>query len=464
MKDIQKAEEMDRLYNQIVLDEFQTNPAFRERAGFFSVKKTDPKKENGLMMSLKPKFNTERQEKTVKVAVETIMTGLHKIEKALAKGDKRVQDCMGLEDEEVEMLRFPLKYQNRYPFVRFDAALDKNAFKVIEINLNCPGGPGVIDQATEQFDQLSTIRKLKKIKLIRNVKGYNDELLKVLMRCFRESGGREKKPNIIILQWKEDQVVSFETLDISLSFQKKGHRVRIVDPREVEYSEGCLAHEGFRSNLILKWFDIEVLWREKEAYVALLKVLREGSVVLVNPMSAAVMATKSSFAVMTSPEFRHLFTSKERAVFGKHVPWTRLFEEKISTDATGKKIELVDFALKKRESVVLKPAVGTYGREVHVGISYAEKDWEEKVRNIIKSPERYIIQERAVFSVECFPAIRDGNLIFERKKIDILPMLFYGKFFGSFSRCAPGYILNGYQGGIGALNYTIIENINGSRK
>ena len=168
------------------------------------------------------------------------------------------------------------------------------------------------------------------------------------------------------------------------------------------------------------------------------------------------MATKSSFAVMTSNEFGYLFSNKEKRAFRRHVPWTRLFFEGNSDTSTGKKIELVKYAKLNRDRIILKPAVGTCGKNVFVGAAYSQDKWISTVNKIISQKKRYIIQERVQILQEFFPAIRGGNMIFEKRRIDILPMLFDGKYRLSWSRCAYGYILNGYQGGIFGLNYTVL--------
>ena len=156
---------------------------------------------------------------------------------------------------------------------------------------------------------------------------------------------------------------------------------------------------------------------------------------------------------MTSPKFKRLFSFRERSIFSKCVPWTRLFGDYVSDTINGKKINLVKYALENKDRLILKPAVGTCGKNVFVGITYSDKEWSQIIRDVLT--QRYIIQERVEILEEYFPAIRNGNLIFEKRRIDILPMMFQGKYFGSWSRCASGYILNGYQGGIIGINYTI---------
>jgi hypothetical protein len=56
---------------------------------------------------------------------------------------------------------------------------------------------------------------------------------------------------------------------------------------------------------------------------------------------------------------------------------------------------------------------------------------------------------------EIFPEIIDGELIFRKKRIDVNPYLFSNKYHSSVSRCAGGYILNGYRGAIFGINYVI---------
>ncbi|MEK7598108.1 MAG: hypothetical protein AAB487_00020 [Patescibacteria group bacterium] len=454
MNEQEKIEKVNLQYNQIILNEFLKNKKFVQYADNFSGEKSNIQ-EGFLPTTLKPRFNTRKQEYIVKNAVETIISGLKKIEKALIKGDIKLKIFMGLNNKEIEILKIPRKYKNPYPWIRFDAALIDKMFKIIEINLNFPGGPGAVDEIGEKFSKLSSIKKISLITKIKLNKGANHHLFRVFMDYYKEAGFKKAKPNLLILRWS-DYDVTMDSDSIAKYFIKKGCNTVIADPRDVTFDKDCLKYKGFKANLVLKWFDLDILLERQKTCVELMKAIKSEKIVIINPLSASVMATKSSFAVMTSKEFGYLFSNKEKRAFRRHVPWTRLFFEGNSDTSTGKKIELVKYAKLNRDRIILKPAVGTCGKNVFVGAAYSQDKWISTVNKIISQKKRYIIQERVQILQEFFPAIRGGNMIFEKRRIDILPMLFDGKYRLSWSRCAYGYILNGYQGGIFGLNYTVL--------
>ena len=71
---------------------------------------------------------------------------------------------------------------------------------------------------------------------------------------------------------------------------------------------------------------------------------------------------KSGFEVFTNPDFAGFFSPAERSMFRKYLPWTRLIRERRTTDKAGRPIDLVPYAIKNREQLILKPSRAYGGR------------------------------------------------------------------------------------------------------
>ncbi len=458
MEEQKIVEKYNLMWNRLFFEEFFSNPEFMDFARNFSAERSDyTKGANFLPTTLKPRFNTLKQEELIRESTENIISALKKIEQELVKGNKELQDFMGLNENQMEVLKFPCRYKNSYFWVRFDCALEDLSLKVLEINLNFPGGPGFLDEIYENFAKLSIIDKFSKFTEIKPNYGLNEIFYQTALKNYKEAGFEENKPNIIIL--KMDELgYAMDSESVKKYFEKNGHKVVIVDPSRVKYDGKYLIYGDHKANLILKWFDIDDLFKKKGKCKDFYKALKDNSLALMNPLSIGVVAAKSTFAVMTSEKYAYLFSDQEKSSINKCILWTRIFGNYDSEDKLGKKINLLKYAKENKDEIVLKPSVGTGGEKVFVGVSYTEKEWNKIINDIIKEKRNYIIQDRVEIISEYFPNIHNDSLIFEKRRIDLLPYIMDEKYFCSGSRCASGYILNVKDGAIGGINYTILNN------
>lgn len=446
-----KINKINSAYNEILRKEFFSNPEFIKYAEKFTGGKSDIHA-GFLPTVLKPRFVTDGQEKIMKDSTEIIIACLRKIEEALKNGDKALQKFMGLSDEEITVLNYPRKYNWSLPFIRIDATLVDKVFKVIEINLNYPGGPGVVNELEGKFSALSTMKKLSKLVKIRPHRQVNQALLKTLTQCYKKSGFKNTKPNILILRWS-DYDFTLDTDNLALYFAKQGYETKIADPRDVKYDGKNLIVGNFKANLILRWIDLDIFLERQNGCKDFVKAVKEGKIVLMNPLSSGAMAAKTAFAVMTNREFDYLFNKAEIKVLRKYVPWTYLFGNLKVEIKKGQKVNLVNYAKQNKDELVLKPVIGTFGKNVFIGKGISKREWEKVIKQALKG--RYILQERVPLLKEEFPIIKDGKLIFEKKNVDVAILMFGEKYFCPVSRCAPGFIINAYQGGVLVLDYII---------
>ena len=83
---------------------------------------------------------------------------------------------------------------------------------------------------------------------------------------------------------------------------------------------------------------------------------------------SAELDQKSIFELFTDPTLaERLFTVEERQVMRRHVLWTRLLAARYTTSPTGERIDLLEYARRERESLVLKPNRSYGGEGVVVG-------------------------------------------------------------------------------------------------
>src|SRR5262245_5343208 len=103
---------------------------------------------------------------------------------------------------------------------------------------------------------------------------------------------------------------------------------------------------------------------------------------------------KSCFEVLTDPELADQFlTIEERQVVQRHVLWTRLVSERRTISPAGKPVELLEYARRERESLVLKPNRAYGGEGVVLGRTAPQGEWEGALDRALRDESRWVVQQ-----------------------------------------------------------------------
>jgi hypothetical protein len=127
---------------------------------------------------------------------------------------------------------------------------------------------------------------------------------------------------------------------------------------------------------------------------------------------AAELDQKSCFEVFTDPVLADKFlTEAEQQVMRRHVLWTRILSDRNSTAPNGKSVNLLEYARKNRESLVLKPNRSYGGEGVLVGPGVEQSEWESAIdRALADTNDRWVMQETARIPVKSFHVLDDSGL------------------------------------------------------
>ncbi len=120
-----------------------------------------------------------------------------------------------------------------------------------------------------------------------------------------------------------------------------------------------------------------------------------------NSLGASVLRSgKHLLAVLSDPAHGLPLRPEERAWVEAHIPWSRLLARGPTTIA-GAEVELVEWVLANRQSLVLKPCFSMGGRGVALGWECGREEWEQAVGQALLAPS--IVQERIVTAPETYP-------------------------------------------------------------
>jgi hypothetical protein len=118
---------------------------------------------------------------------------------------------------------------------------------------------------------------------------------------------------------------------------------------------------------------------------------------------SAELDQKSCFEVLTDPELADQFlTVEERQVVRRHVLWTRLVSERRTGSPTGKVVDLLEYARRERETLVLKPNRAYGGEGVIVGRAASQGEWESALERMVGDENRWVVQQAASIPVKSF--------------------------------------------------------------
>ena len=281
-------------------------------------------------------------------------------------------------------------------------------------------------------------------------------VLHVLLECYQQWAGNRNggKPQIAILDWQEVPTRSEFELFVQY-FGSQGLSCRIVDPRSVEYRNGALYDEDFRIDLIYKRVLITELIEQGGVDGPIVQAVRNRDVCMVNPFTCKLLYKKASLAVLSDERNEDLFSEAETRAIRKHIPWTRVVEERRTT-YKGMPVDLIPFMQKYREQFVLKPNDDYGGRGIVLGWQTNASGWEQAIATALETP--HVVQERVRIPSEPYPSLVDGRLQIYNRMLDTAPFVFHGEYVdGCLTRLSTDPLLNVSAGGGSTVSTFIVE-------
>lgn len=166
---------------------------------------------------------------------------------------------------------------------------------------------------------------------------------------------------------------------------------------------------------------------------------------MVNSFGCKLLHKKASLAVLSDERQATLLDADERDAVSRHVPWTRVMEERQTLFASAT-VELVPFVAANRERLVLKPNDDYGGKGIVLGWTVDEATWNDAIQTALAEP--YIVQERVTLPSEPWPMVLDGALHLGDSMLDTAPFMTDGQIMnGCLTRISTDALLNVSAGG-----------------
>jgi hypothetical protein len=393
--------------------------------------------------ALRPHFLTKGQAAHVQQVTTVILNCIEKVARFYFDHPE-ARDFIVLNEAERSLIDIEPNMSRTVIKSRLDGFFKGNTdLQFTEMNCDSPAGMAYCDVQEAIFRDTEPMREMRNSYKFPAL-NRTARLLTALVAAYRDAGNGSTAPNIAITDWREVKT-NPEFVLIANEFNRRGFKTLVVDPRDFDFQRGRLfAPDGTRIDLVYRRVITREIAEKEMECQALITAARKKKVCLANPFRSKVVANKSTLAVLSDPAFKSLFTTREREVIRKSVPWTRNFAP-CAVRWQGRKWDIQDLARKQRRVLVLKPADGYGGQDVHIGRDTKAKDWEAVMHRALGG--NWVLQGLVEPPVEFYPVAGPRGLAYRRYNVNLNPFAFGGRFGGCISRLSITPIINVTAGG-----------------
>ena len=401
---------------------------------------------------LRPYFISERDYRFVQGAAATVLGAIARLGQAVME-DAGLRAQVGLTPDEEKMVGLPFGYAYPDASGRLDSFFaGRDSLYFIEYNAESPGGLAFGEGLGELFSQFPVMQAVARTYPYRLLP-IRKRILDTLLECFYHWGGR-RQPNIAIIDWREVRTFN-EFLLCQEAFEAAGYPTRIGDPRDLEYRDGRLRLGDFQIDLVYKRVVTGELLAREGLTSPLVRAVADGAVCVVNSFRSHLLLKKALFALLSDPQYSGLYTPAQQVALADHIPWTRLVAPGF-TDYEGRRVDLLEFAARQREQLVLKPSGEYGGTGVVLGWETGQAEWEGALQDALAGV--YVVQERVPVPRESFPVLLDGEIVQAARYLDLDPYAWQGtQAYGCGVRLSGGALLNVSAGGGSAVPMFILK-------
>jgi hypothetical protein len=404
---------------------------------------------------VRPRFFTPAAYDHLRTACRDLLTAFRVIGEA-ALTDRSVRAAFRLADWEESLLERLPRAPCLNPLGRIDAFIDPvdGVAHVTEFNGETPAGASYTDLLSDCFLALPATRQFIADWVLRPLPA-QPSLLTVVLESWHRATGSRAIPTVAIVDWADVPTHS-EFVIARDYFRSMGVPTLITTPEALEYRGGVLRNsDGTVIDVVYKRVLLHELVAKLGQETPLLQAVADGAVVMVNPVHGKPLHKKASLAVLTDERTAHLLSPEQHQTVARHVPWTRVIEER-TTIIDGETIDLLPWMVAHRQELVIKPNDDYGGIGIVLGWDTGDAEWEAAMRIALERP--CVVQRRIALPSEPFPTVVDGKLVIDQRIVDTAPFCWWGSWVdGVLTRISTSPLVNVTSGGGSTVPTFVVE-------
>jgi hypothetical protein len=262
------------------------------------------------------------------------------------------------------------------------------------------------------------LRKKFKLKKLPGIK----PLLGAMLKAYKESGGKRKRPNIAVVEIRQPHA-SPESALLAEFFSREGCPTEVVSPDQLEYRNNVLRRGEFAIDVVYRNIKLQEFLVRFDLNHPLVRAYKERAVCMINSFRTELGSKQAIFDLLTDETVTAKFPAAERRAIKDFVPWTRMVQA-AKTTHKGHTVDLPEFVMKHRAKLMLRP--NDPSGEVHPlrGADVSDLNWEKALRQATRSP--FVVQEAVEPTRAVFPMLQYGSLMMKEMLVNVQPHAYLG--------------------------------------
>lgn len=401
---------------------------------------------------LRPQFISRRQHDTLKAVTRQLASILDRVETLVLDSPALLNRLQVLPAEKM-LAAIPAGYSRCSVTSCLDANLQNGSLSISGYQTCKPRALAYSQPLADLFLDLSIVKSFKRGRYKLSKVGEPENLGNAVLDVWKEWG--DHRPlNIAIVEFADSAgTQSNEAQLLAKLFTRSDFDCRIFQPEELVYSSGKLRVGSYEISLVFRRFSASELLARFDLSHPLLVAYRERAICMVNSFRSEIAHRRALFELLTDGSVAAVLSRDDLEIVAKHVPWTRVFSRR-KTKYKGQVIDLIEFAVRHREVLVLRPNQDSVDHRTYIGREMTQTAWENALRSAFHSS--YVVQEHTCCAHEPVPVFQYGELHMKNAEVCVHPQMFNGQMRGASAALETSAC--GYAAPLAIAPVLLIEN------
>ncbi len=375
---------------------------------------------------LRPHFIIRRDYAAMVKASETLLSAIARLE-AMVMATPALLARVQLLPAERMLASLEPGYSRAGVTSLLDTMMSDRSLHFVSHGAGVPAGVLYGDALADLYFDAPPIKAFRKKHKLTKLGG-TKPLLASMLKAYKEFGGKNKKPNIAIVELRQpfQSAVSDHTL-LADFFAREGHATQVCSPDHLEFRNDVLRSGDFTIDIVYRRIKLQDFLVRYDLNHPLMRAYKAGVVCMVNSFRADIGSKGTLLDLLTDAKVTAKFPAAERKAIKDHVPWTRLVQAAKTTYKT-QTVDLPDFVMKHRAKLVLKPSDDSTDQHPVYGAEVDDLAWEKALRQAMRTP--FVVQEVVQPAHAVFPLLQFGSLMMKDMVTHVHPHAFAGKVHG----------------------------------